>query len=496
MRKWSLFMLSAFTLPAFGATDWIKISSAHFTLYTTYLESEARRTLENLEQTRDFFQQVKAFAAPSPAPLTVVGFRTQREYRPYTRSSFIRAYYAGSDDGEYLVLSDPDFEGKRVAVHEYVHVLVRHSGLSIPIWLNEGLAEVYSGMGPDSGKILVGRMPADRIYTLGSSNWMRLRTLIQVTPDSPEYNEKDRAGIFYAQSCLLTHMLLLGDGYRDKFSTFLERVSASGSTQAALSEVYSKSLADVEQDLRAYFTQSSTPVVSHRAELRRVESGPAMEVTDVEIGLILSNLLATLGRAEDARRQLQQLAADHKDNPEIESALAAVELSGGDPGASLQHYSAILSRGAAGWQTYWGYARALDSIARDRTAEFSALRKVLDLKPDLVDARLLLGQRLYEAGEPAEALAQLKQIGSVDPERALPMYMTMAYAAVRTRQPRDAKEYAEAARRFAHQPEDVARVDAFLHSLETGSAGTTDMRPPSTNDPDRPTLRRQTKKQQ
>lgn len=48
----------------------------------------------------------------------------------------------------------------RIAIHEYVHVLVRHSGLDIPLWLNEGLAGVYSGMEAwDGGKILVGNIP-------------------------------------------------------------------------------------------------------------------------------------------------------------------------------------------------------------------------------------------------------------------------------------------------------------------------------------------------
>lgn len=41
---------------------------------------------------------------------------------------------------------------------------------------------------------------------------MRIGTLLNVSSDSAEYNEKARDGMFCAQSCLLVHMLMLGDG--------------------------------------------------------------------------------------------------------------------------------------------------------------------------------------------------------------------------------------------------------------------------------------------
>ena len=497
MKQWRTLLLCLFTLPVLNAGDWTKITSPNFTLYSTYAPDDARRTLETFEQTRDFFRQVKAFAVTSEAPLVLMGFGTEREYRPYSMGRYVRAYYLAAQDEEYIVMSEADEEGKRIAIHEYVHSLVRHSGMALPAWLNEGLAEVYSGMEARDGKVLLGKIPSDRAYTLGSSNWLRLREVIEIGPGSPAYNEAERVGPFYAQSCLLVHMLMLGDGYSSKFSTFLERVSASGSTQAAFADVYGKPLAEVERDLRTYFQQATIGGATYRADLRKVTTGAPVAASEVEVALKLAKLLIMLKRPEEALHQLRILPAELQTNVEVQEALADTEWRAGHTDAALEHFQAILSSGAATWKTYWDYAGVLDSNDRDRTAEFQALRKALGLKPDLQPAHLLLGTRLCETGQFAEGLEQLKQAGTVEPERAATLYLMMAYAALELRQLRDAREYAQSAKRFARKPDDAAHADEILKATaDVGSA--TEVRTPSTTDGDagRPILRRQTKKQE
>ncbi len=73
--------------------------------------------------------------------------------------------------------------------------------------------------------------------------------MLRADVKSPQYNEAERESMFYAQSCLLVHMLMLGEGYADKFPRFLERVSATGSSQTAFIEVYEKSTADIERQM-------------------------------------------------------------------------------------------------------------------------------------------------------------------------------------------------------------------------------------------------------
>jgi hypothetical protein len=132
---------------------------------------------------------VKSSTVVSHLPVTLVAFDDAKEYRPYSPRDNTPAYFVGDEQRDYIVMSDLGAERARIAVHEYVHVLVRHSGLKLPVWLNEGMADVYSTMQAEDGRIFLGAMPKDRIYSLTHERWMRLPTLVRVGYQSPEYNE-------------------------------------------------------------------------------------------------------------------------------------------------------------------------------------------------------------------------------------------------------------------------------------------------------------------
>ena len=498
MRWLRILVVGALAGTSALAADWIRLRTANFDLYTTYLENDARQTLEDFEQTRDFFLRVNAFSITFHSPLRIVAFRHERDYRPYSRGPLIPAYFAADEDGDYIVMSDLEDQRRRVAVHEYVHVLVRHSGLSIPLWLNEGLAEVYAGMETRDGKVLLGQIPRDRAYTLANSNWMRLTDLFRIGLDSSEYNEGDRQGVFYAQSCLLAHMLMLGDGWADKFSTFVEKVSASGDTAGALKETYGKSPGEIERAMNIYFRQPTVGGAAYRMTPRQVEIGPAQAVGEVEIGLVQAQILAMLGRPAEGIAQLERLRATHKESLEIEEALARLEWRKGDRDASIGHFQAILNRPGVDWKACWDYARLLDERGGDRGPELAALRKTLELNPDWWPARFMLGGRLFENNQPAEALDQFKQIRNPDPEHASSVYLAMALAALAIHQPQEAKQYAEQARKLARKPEESSRADLLLRNIGQPPNSGTEMRPAfeSGDDPDRPVLRRRPKKPQ
>jgi hypothetical protein len=76
--------------------------------------------------------------------------------------------------------------------------------------------------------------------------------------DSPFYNEK-RAGLFYAQSWALTHMLYLRAGYRGRIAEVLRIAGRGGAGTQGLEQVYGKELALVERDLREYMRRDVRP---------------------------------------------------------------------------------------------------------------------------------------------------------------------------------------------------------------------------------------------
>jgi len=479
------FALIVALAPAAQSSDWIRVASPHFEMYATLPEDQARGTLVNFEQTREFFLSVKTLSIPPELPVILVAFGSSREYQPYRPKELAAGYSTADEQRDYIVMSDLGIDRRRIAVHEYVHTLVRHSGLNVPLWLNEGMAEVYSGMEIRAGKVLLGAIAEDRIHALGSSDLMHLPLLFATDTKSPAYNEATRMSVFYSESCLLTHMLMLNEGYARLFPTFLDHAARTNSQQA-LADVYGKSVADVERDMTVYFHQSSTKGAVFAAPLQRDETMTVRPATDLEVDLTLAKLTGLLGRSEEAKKKVDQLAAGHPNDPEIEEAQAYMAWRGRDREAALRDFGLVFEHGGAHWKTYWDYARLLEVTKPDPAAEIGALDKVLELKPEFGEARFMLGRELYITGRRGDAVAELEKISEPEPWYAGPMFGLMALLALETGRPAEARHYVQEARKYDLTPEQAKTLDELQARLD---------RPAAAQDDDddakrRPTIRR------
>jgi predicted Zn-dependent protease len=293
---------------------------------------------------------------------------------------------------------------------------------------------------------------------------MRLPALFAVDVNSPEYNELSRASVFYAESCLLVHMLMLGDRYALKFPDFLDRLSASNSAQTAFGDVYGKSLGEVERDMVSYFQETGN--AAYAAPVQRTEAMSARPATGLEIDLTLAKVTGLLGRLEEARKRLDRMSAAHEANPEIEEAQAYIAWRSGDREGALRNFELVFDHGSAHWKTYWDYARLLEVTRPDPSEEIDALHKALALKPEFADARLMLGYELFIAGRCDAALLELERVKDADPRYAGTMFLLMARASAASGKDDQARQYAREAKKHALRPEEAKSMDALLHHLD------------------------------
>jgi Flp pilus assembly protein TadD len=459
-------LLFGFLLPPLSAADWIHINSGHFEIYTTAPERQGRQVLESFERARSFFIRSESPLAGSPPPVTIIGFYDPRQYKPYALKDADVAYFLTGDYGDFIVMGDVELQQLRIATHEYVHLLVKHSGMSLPLWLNEGLAEVYSTMETHDGKILVGNLAADRTRALGGRNWLRLPAVIAAGTGSREYNDPNQGTMFYAQSGLLVHMLMLGEEYRDKFASFVERVSSSGSSQTAFGEVYGRSVAQIETEMNRYFRQRTIGGSAHKDSFAGAEIRLARPATEAETEVLLATLVAQLGRPAEARKRLEALTAKFPEHPAAQAALAGVEARAGDRDAALGHYRSALEHGFDDPRTYWDYARLLDAAGGEAQPRVQALQQAVQRNPDLTEARLRLAQNLHQTGRFGDELSVLQGAKNVSPEHALSLYVAMAYAAAGLNKDAEARQYAEAARKAVRKPNETAGVESLVRYLE------------------------------
>src|ERR1022692_1148837 len=130
-------------------------------------------------------------------------------------------------------------------------------------------------------------------YTLlRQSQWIDLPALLAVEQDSPLYNVKSQAPLFYAESWALVHMLYLGDDYRPKLRGLLEGIKAGASMADTFQKAYGKSVEQAETGLLSYMSAKRFNAWLFDTRLAAASEPETAEAGPLEIGLVLAEIVA------------------------------------------------------------------------------------------------------------------------------------------------------------------------------------------------------------
>ena len=445
----------------------MKISTPNFELYTTAGEKPGVGIVQHFEQIRGFFRNASQGGARTRTERKVrlVAFSGEREYRPYQPNEFAAAYYLNRGDQEFIVMREAGPEVYRIAVHEYVHLLLLQPGAELPIWLNEGLAELYSTLKRDGNRTQVGGLIDSHLALLRQGQWLSLDVLTGAGRESPYYNEKARAGIFYAESWALAHMLNFREDYRAGFDAFLNRMMKGSAAGDAFQASFGKSAAEVENDLKQYTQGSRFMAVRMDVTLQKSAAKPLVEAApEVELGLTLAEL-AGGGRSAEGKAALEKLAAAYPRQPEVAEALGFEEWRAGQREAALRHFERAIELGSRNARLHYECAGLSQEQGRplDRVAEL--LEKAAVLDPNYREAWLRLGYTRFAQQRFGDALTAWTHATRVTHGEASPFFRSQAYARYRMGDKEEARRGAEQALEQARTPEDTQRAQELMRFL-------------------------------
>lgn len=466
-RFYAIGLIFSAAFPLIAADEWLKLKTPHFELLTTAGEKKGREAILYFEQVRSFFLQASPSKRVPEFPVRIVAFRSEKQYKPYRINESALAYYAPSQNRDYIVMQDISSEHYPVAIHEYTHLIIGHSGLHLPVWLNEGWAELYSTLRPKGKQAMVGDMIPGRIHALVSTQWLPLDVLAAVDHNSPLYNEKDRVGIFYAESWMLMHMLFLSPAYMQNFNKFVLATSSGRTFAEACQSALGKSLTEVQQDLRQYLQGRKLYAAVFDIKLEKSSEEPEVAPASAfESGMVLADLLAAAHKKEQAKSAYEELTRTNPNQPEVQESLGYLAWQSGDDAGARRYFGRAFVSGTKNAQMCYQYAMLLRQSGSPAGDVIPPLRKALELKPDYVDARLQLGINLLDHKEYQPALDQLSAIRNVNEEQAQWFFSALAYAYLQTGHSEDARKNAEAAKKWAKTPEQSEQASSILRYLD------------------------------
>jgi tetratricopeptide (TPR) repeat protein len=465
-------------LPAFGADQWLRLTTPDFELYTDAGEKKGRETLLHFEQVRGFFVKASPVRPPGDFPVRIIAFRNREQFQAYAVNPIVSAYFAGSTNRDYIVMQNASpsdqigSEENSAAIHEYVHLIIRHSGLRIPLWLNEGWAEVYSTLRPVSDGVAVGDLIPGREALLEKGAWMDLNALASIDRHSPAYNEANRASVFYAESWALTHMLFLSPDYRDRFGRFVTALHRGSTLDDSCRSAFDKTSTQVFDDLKSYFARKKLYGVVFNASLDKTVLQPAVAgISEFDSRLILADLLGAIGRLDQARGVYEELDRLQPGRSDVARSLGFLALEAHNAPSAREYFEKAFAAGDADPKMCFVLS-ILEREAKQPAARIIApLERAVKSKPDYGDALLQLGlARMAEANYEA-AVSHFNNIATVTPERAPAVFSALSYACLETGDVAQARVNLEKARTWARTPVEKQQVARLGQLIEARSSG-------------------------
>lgn len=319
--RWLCVAVLAAPLVRGAEENWSKVTTDHFVLLTPAGEATARRWAIEFEQFRRGLQQAMPVPVERLRPVTIVLFQQDRAMQPYLplekgKPARMGGFFVRANDINTIMLSlarDAE-ETRRVIFHEAVHWHLSAREGFLPLWLGEGLAEVYATFAvPDAHTYAFGAAIDDHVRRLQRESLLPLSRLMGLGRDSLLYNEGTRASIFYAQAWAFVHFLHFGEKSpgRAAVQRYLDLLPVVRSADDAFFSAFGADYQEVERQFRAYIGSGRGSYRKHVYPrntddiARRLAFGPA---TPADIELARGSLLLGARSAEEAEPHLGRAA--------------------------------------------------------------------------------------------------------------------------------------------------------------------------------------------
>ena len=421
-----LFLFAAL-IPAEAAesaqTDqWTRVVSPHFELFTTAGEQTGRDAVQHFEKVRAFFEQASPVKFPSEFPARIIIFKNREQYQAYSPNAITIAYYTAGPQRDYIIMSEASPESYTLAVHEYLHLVVRRSGLRIPEWLNEGLADVYSTFRQVRDGIAVGDLLSNRMKDL-DAEWLTFQVLTDPVASSAASKDPARAGIFYAESWALAHMLFLAPEYSSRFPQFVTALNQGKTSAEACESAFGRSSDKVFEDLRNYFKRKKIYGTVFKTAIAKPDAQPAASrVTEFESRLVLADLLVALRKLEEAKREYTLLDQQQPDRGDVLQSLGYVAVLSHDVPSAISYFEKAFAAGDADPQMCFQLAMFEREAKQPPEKIIPVLERAVRSRPDYIDAVVQLGLTRIAARQFEAAIDTLTSIPNVTPQYAPPLF--------------------------------------------------------------------------
>jgi tetratricopeptide (TPR) repeat protein len=474
---------------------WFEARTAHFNIYSCGSTQEVARVAGRLEQFREAYSLLAGAQAVASPPIVVMAFPDLASMQPFLplyqdKPANLTAFFNRGSDQNLIVLplSDSEAGSLKIIFHEYTHLLLRHNQPYWPMWLTEGMAEIYATFEARGGfHVRIGNPIDHHLCLLERRPLLPLKELFAVTRDSPDYNEGVRQGIFYSESWLLTHYLMLGGNpaHKANFRQLTPLLRLGEPPEQAFTNALHTTLPAMEAELRRYLKRGKfEPLeLTVSASLETSRAFATRGLTPTEVCYRLGDELLHIGRLDTAESYFLQARKLAPGSPLAYEGLGSLAAKRGQSTEAVRWLHQAAQLGPLNFLAHYTYAREkylltasgprMHPLGKEAAAEIRGeLQKSLALMPDFGPAHHLLGFFEMVQGEDLAAARQhLQRAIQLEPENQSYL-LSLAQVELAANDLKAARHTLEPLRLPYVEPQVRAHAEEMIKAL--GQAGESD----------------------
>jgi thioredoxin-like negative regulator of GroEL len=489
-RRWSplpaVLLLLALPAGAAKGPEWIEGRSNHFHIYSDAKQKQVEQLTRNLEDFRHLLHSMlPSLRLDPPIPTTVLLFKNANSLKPYLpltpegKPKKVNGYFLPGHERMYLMVDMGQDGARNTAFHEYVHLVMALNVKSIPVWLNEGLAEFYEQSEVEDGIRFKFGFPQKGYWQLlQGTKLIPLDVLVEVDHKSDYYNVPNKQTLFYAQSWALVHYLMTGEKGRRQtdLTRFVNQIRRGTPQQEAFEEAFGEDYASMQRRLKEHLKLLS--VMFFQGKLDQATEEVTVEFQPIEAPRAegyLADIWITSGRLDEAEAALKKLAASDSAGGDIQFRLGRIALERQRPSEAAERFRAALAQRPddIALRYYTALALTLQDSSqpgsggpRESAEEIiELLSPLLEQKSDFPDAyELLVRARLARNDPPEEMIPLLERVRELLPQKR-DFDLLLAFSYLKAEQLDAAEKLLLSVVDTSKQPHEVAQAKEWLGQI-------------------------------
>lgn len=334
-------VVSAVELADIESRRWLKLSAPGMVIISDASESQLRKWAAEIELFRRGLQlTLPIYSTGTENPATIFLFRSEGALKPFlpvvdgkpARAAAFFNSVLGHNLGA-VSLGGSRFDTRERIYHEIAHWHMQKAGIDLPLWLHEGVAQIYQSFTLTGDKLRLGHHREGLFEHVRIAGTPPLAPLIQTAEldISSAGFKHGRTDLFYAQSWSLAHMLVFGaeGGSMTKITNYIAALRRGAGPEEAFVIGFGMSLSDAHARLDTYIRSPRWRMLEFPINRAGLPEHKVSPVSASELDGSAALLLLAAGHKLPAQQLISRLLNQTPDDPFVWELQAALMM---DPG--------------------------------------------------------------------------------------------------------------------------------------------------------------------